>query len=158
MPSRIALRTTDSVVKEIETVDAEIRRRAYALSHQRAHQGEGPADDWLQAERDVTWRPAIELSRHGARFIVTAAVAGVEPGQLDIALTSEDLLLQADVQHRHARGGDDVHLCEFHHGRLFRSVHFPEQIQPDKARVVLKNGLLRLTVPLAGKRPPAGRA
>jgi HSP20 family molecular chaperone IbpA len=42
-----------------------------------------------------------------------------------------------------------VHLCEFSHGHLFRSVHFPRRIDPAKATADYRNGMLRITAPIA---------
>jgi HSP20 family molecular chaperone IbpA len=42
-----------------------------------------------------------------------------------------------------------VHLCEFSRGKVFRSIHLPEQIDPETAKAEYRNGLLRLTASIA---------
>jgi HSP20 family protein len=46
-----------------------------------------------------------------------------------------------------------VHLCEFERGRLFRSVHLPEPIDPDSVTAECRDGLLRLTAAVAKVAP-----
>jgi HSP20 family molecular chaperone IbpA len=42
-----------------------------------------------------------------------------------------------------------VHLCEFSRGKMFRSVHLPDKIDPETAKAEYRNGLLRLTASIA---------
>jgi len=44
-----------------------------------------------------------------------------------------------------------VQLCEFERGQLFRSIHFPERIDPGQVKADYKDGLLRITAPVATK-------
>ena len=163
MPRGITVRRVETISAEVDAVDNRIRQRAWELS--RANGGSlDPSLDWLRAERDICWRPAVELRRRGDDFVVVAAVAGVEPDEIQVAVTPEDLLVQANVDHTHD-GDGDVHLCEFHRGPLFRTVHFPQPIEPDQMKVDLRNGLLRITAPVAGSakaapapKPRANRA
>lgn len=148
MPRAIRVRTADSITPEIDAFHHQVRQRAYELSC--ANGSHDPSDNWLRAERDLSWRPAVELRRKDDEFVVIAAVAGLEPEQVEVAVTPTDVLVQGETGHLHTGDDGEVHLCEFHRGRLFRSVHFPQPIEPDLAKVELKNGLLRITAPLAG--------
>lgn len=154
MPRGITIRPTDSISTEINALDEQVRQRAYELS--RADGGSHDASaNWLRAEQDVSWRPAVELRRKHNTFVVLAALAGLEPDQVEIAVSPRDLIVQSDITHRHSGDEGEVHVCEFHRGRLFRAVHFPEAIAPDQTKAEMKNGLLRITAPLAGAEPAA---
>ncbi|MDE3154610.1 MAG: Hsp20/alpha crystallin family protein [Acidobacteriota bacterium] len=148
MPGTIRLHEAASITEDIEALDRQIRERAWELSRRANRRSDGPAADWLEAERDVMWRPAVELKQEGRAFVLTAAIAGVAPEQVDLTLTPTDLLLRADLEHHHAAGDGSVHVCEFHRGRLFRAIRFPSPIQPARARASMKNGLLTVTVPM----------
>ena len=82
-----------------------------------------------------------------------AAVAGLEPRQIDVRVASNDVLISAEVHHHHEHTAD-VLLCEFNAGPLFRSYHFDRPIDPERATADYKNGLLRITAPLAPSRTP----
>jgi HSP20 family molecular chaperone IbpA len=143
------VRTVDSLIDEINAMHSAITDRAY----ERFCTGgwaEGRAlDDWLAAERETTWRPPVELGEHDGEYVLKAAVAGVDPKQLEVCVSADDVLIRGKNEHRHDERGQVVHLCEFDPGRLFRSVHFPQPVDPDRTQANLKNGLLIITAPKA---------
>jgi HSP20 family protein len=100
----------------------------------------------------LVWRRAVEVRRKDSRFEVLAAVAGVEPKDLDVRVTPEAVLTKADGDHKHAAQSGEVHLCEFSKGNGFRSIQLPERIDPETAKVAYHNGWLRLTVSLGKLR------
>jgi HSP20 family molecular chaperone IbpA len=131
----IALRKAETVLREIEQLHDTISRRAYELFRRRGDLWAGPLADWLSAERQLVWKPA--------------ATAGVEAKDLDVQITAEDVLIKANIGHKHMPEEGTVQLCEFNGGQLFRCIHFPEKIDPDSATAEYRNGMLRLTASIA---------
>ena len=43
----------------------------------------------------------------------------------------------------------EVHTSEFQSGSLFRSIHFPKKVDPNKVKAEIKNGLLTVVAPIA---------
>jgi HSP20 family molecular chaperone IbpA len=150
---QVELKKKDSILEELNRLHEIISQRAYDLF--RNHKGffAGPLDDWLNAEREVVWRPAVELKQKDGEIELVAAVAGVEPKDLDVQVTPEDILITGASEHRHESKEVTVHLCEFEAGRLFRSVHLPDKIDPDSAKAEYRNGMLRLTAAVAKAAP-----
>jgi HSP20 family protein len=146
---QIALKKADSVLDELERLHDDISKRAYDLF--RDHEGffTRPLDDWLRAERELVWRPAVELRQKDGEMELLAAIAGVEPNDIDLQVTPEDILIRASTEHRHESTEGTVHLCEFESGRLFRSVHLPQPIDPDSVKAEYRHGLLRVTAAVA---------
>ena len=146
---QIELKKTDSIVGDLNRLHDEISRQAYDLF--RHHEGflTSALEDWLRAERDLVWQPAIELRQTDGQFELEAAVAGVDPRDLNVQVAPEDILITARGEHHHEAKRGTVHVCEFAAGRLFRSVHLPERIDPDSVKAELRNGLLRLTAAVA---------
>ena len=145
----ITLRKTESIFNELEHLHDAINRRAYELFRRRGDLWESPLADWLNAERQLVWKPAIELRRKDNEFEVLAATAGVEAKDLDVEVTPEDVLIKANISHKHTPEEGAVERCEFKSGQLFRSIHFPETIDPDSATAEYRNGMLRLTASIA---------
>ena len=148
----IDIRRTDSIRNEFDRLHQAISQRAYEWFRHRDSWSGAPLIDWLSAEHELVWQPPVELRQKDRQLELLAAVAGVEPKDLDVQVTSEDVLIKADVDHQHAADSGAVHLCEFSKGRLFRSIHFPEKIDPDSVKVEYHNGLLRLTAAIAKSR------
>jgi HSP20 family protein len=105
--------------------------------------------DWLQAERELVWKPPIELAEKNNEFCLEIAAAGVDPREIDIEVTPEDILIKANIQHEHGEQKGEVYACEFARGNLFRSIHLPRKIDADKVKAEFKNGLLTLRAPVA---------
>ena len=149
----LQLKKRDSILDEITRLQSDISRRAYDFFC--AHQGlfPGPVADWFRAERELVWSPAIELRQMDGAFELEASIAGVEPKDLDVQVTPQDILIKGNTQHQHETKDGTVHVCEFQSGQLFRSIHLPEPIDPDSVKAEHKNGLLRLTAKIAKVAP-----
>ena len=146
---KIRFRTVDSVLDEIEAMQRRIATRAQEIFRQRGGALGHAIEDWLKAERETVWRPALEVRRTADAFVIEAAVAGLDAKQLDVRVTPTELLLTADVHHSDRGQDGQVVLCEFVKGPLFRSYTFPAPIDPAQVSAEYRNGLLRVTAPLA---------
>jgi HSP20 family protein len=146
---KIRFRTVDSVLDEIDVIQRRIGERAQKIFRERGGALGHAVEDWLKAERETIWRPALEVRRTKDAFVVEAAIAGLDPKQVDVRVTPTELLLAADVHHSDREQDGDVVLCEFVNGPLFRSYTFPESIDPARVSAEYRNGLLRVTAPLA---------
>ncbi len=151
--NEIALRKTDTIWDDLDRLHRQISQRAYALFRDRGAFVGGALNDWLNAERELVWKPEVELRQKDGQFELLAATPGVEPKDLVVELTPEALLIKADVSHGHAAEDGSVQLCEFVAGKLFRSVIFPEPVDPGSVKAEYRNGMLRLTVAIAKVAP-----
>jgi len=97
------------------------------------------------------WQPSIELEEKDDEFRLQVAVPGVDPKDIDIEVTPEDILVKADVYHEHKEKKGELYACEFASGNLFRSIHLPKKIDADKVKAEFKNGMLRLKAPIAAE-------
>lgn len=150
----VVLRKAETILDELERLHTSISRRAYDLFRTRGGVGiGGSVADWLTAERQLIWKPVIELRQKGTQFEVLAATPGVEAKDLNVQITPDDMLIKADVHHEHVPEEGAVQLCEFTDGQLFRSVHFPERVDPNSAAAEYQNGMLRVTATIAAPAP-----
>jgi HSP20 family protein len=145
---KVRCRKVQSVLEEIDVVHQRIAARAQRLFHERGGAVGRAIEDWLIAERETVWRPALEVRRTGDAFVIEAAVAGLDAKQIDLQVTPTELVLAADVHHTDGKAGDVV-LCEFVKGPLFRSFTFPAPVDPARVAADYRTGLLRITAPLA---------
>lgn len=144
----VALKKTDSIRDEVEQLHEAVSRRAYELFRE-GGDGSGAIGDWLTAESELVSRPAVELRQRENQFEVLAALAGVEPKDLDVQVAPDGLVIKAEVSHEHTADEGTVHLREFNRRKVWRSLHFPQTIDPTSAKVEYRNGLLRLTAAIA---------
>ena len=145
----VAVQKAESFWDQLQKLEDRIMRRAYDI-----FQGNGSVfgqdlDNWLAAERELIWKPAIELSEKNNQFEVKVAVAGVDPKDLKVEVTSEDLLVKGETRTEKKQEKGEVHTSEFQSGSLFRSIRFPKKVDPGKVKAQIKNGLLSIVAPIA---------
>jgi len=145
----IEVKKVPTIFEELDRLHQDISRRAYDLFRNSGTAWGGALADWLNAERELIWKPAAELRQTDREFEVRMALSGVDPKDLDVQITPEDLLIKSEGEHEHKPEAGTVHLCEFASGRIFRSIHFPETVDPESAKAEYKNGMLRVTAAIA---------
>ena len=151
MDEILPIKRTESIFDEMERMQDRIMRRAYEIFSSNGGIFGRDTEDWLQAERELVWKPAVELEEKDDEFRLQLAAPGVDPKDIDIEVTPEDILVKADLHHEHKEKKGDVYVCEFASGNLFRSIHLPKKIDPDKVKAEFKNGLLSLKAPVAAE-------
>ena len=149
MTETASIRKISSIAEEVNQMQDRITRRAYDLFEQDGRVFGRDLDHWLQAERELLWKPALELREADGEFVLEVAVFGVDPKDIEIEVTPEDIVLKADIRHEHEEKKGSVHICEFQSGRMFRAIHLPRRINPDKVKTEMKNGLLNLKAKIA---------
>jgi HSP20 family protein len=150
--TNIHARRTDTIIDELRQLNEAISRRAHEFFRNHTH-GDALAD-WLTAERELVWKPAVELRQKNGHFEVLAAVAGVDAKDLDVQATPDDILIKAAVDHKHESKEGTVQICEFERGNLFRSIHLPEKIDPASVKAEYRDGMLHLTAAIAKAAAP----
>src|SRR5262249_4276175 len=97
----VSLKKADSIHDELSRLHEVISHRAYDLFNNHKDSLSDGVDDWLHAEREVVWRPAVELRQTDGQIEIKAAVAGMEPKDLDVQVTPEDILITGATEHHH---------------------------------------------------------
>ena len=146
---KVRCRTVDSVLAEVEGVQRHIAQRAQEIFRARGGAVGHAVEDWIKAERETIWRPALEVRRTRDAFVVEAAIAGIDPKQLDLQVTPTELVLGAPLHHSNREQEGAVVLCEFANGPLFRRYKFADPVDPARVAAQYQTGMLRVTAPLA---------
>ena len=111
-----------------------IARRAYDLFLSRGGSSGDPWADWFAAEREIVRRPAVDVLEKDGSLTVSASLAGVNPHEVQVDISSQDVVIKAQAHHWHSERDGRVHQCEFKSGRIFRSVHLPRPVDAARAR------------------------
>jgi HSP20 family protein len=149
MATTLPIKKNESIFDEMNKLHDRIMKRAYELFDGNGHVFGKDIDNWLQAEQELVWKPAIELTEKEKEIRLRIATPGIDPKDIDIEVTPEDILVKAETRHEHKEEKDQVHTCEFTSANLFRSIHLPKKIDPDTVKAECKNGVLLLTAEIA---------
>jgi HSP20 family molecular chaperone IbpA len=140
----VVLDNSAPIVAETEAIQRRIRQRAFELSQTR------PADahelyDWIAAESEVISVPPVELVERDGTFDVKFAVAGVNPDDVNVMVTSDQILLKSQFAHEHGSNIGTVHFCDFKSATVFRSVNLPKPIDVKTVKVDFEEGVIHVT-------------
>ena len=148
--TELAVRRTDSILDEVSQHFEMIRQRAFELFRSRGSSWAGELDDWLNAEKEISFEPAIELRWANGSFEIDANLPGIDPKNLDVQVTAEDVLIKARREETApakaeaaTAGRPDGSSPQF-----FGSVHLPALINPDGVKADYRAGVLHLTAPI----------
>jgi len=134
---------------EMKALADTIREKAFSLSQRRGGGNGSEVDDWLRAEREVIWSPAVELMENDRDFRARIALPGFNEKDLKVTAAPETLIVEAEKTHTHEGKNGGVLLCEFSDKRLFRRLELPTPINVDKVTANLDRGILLVNAPKA---------
>jgi HSP20 family molecular chaperone IbpA len=129
----VSIRTASTILDEIEKVYDDITRKAYERFLERRDTYTLDIEDWLAAEKQVLWKPDVQITEKQGLFIVRVALGPVDPATVDVLVTSDDVLVQTNDSSRPPR--------------VFRAIHFPSPINPLQLYGTYLKGTLMLIAP-----------
>lgn len=150
---RVRVRKADSLLHELDVLQHRVASRAHEFFEHRGGAVGLALEDWIHAEREVAWRPPVEVLERDGEIVVAFAVPGVDPADLDVLVSDDDVVVTATGRHEHPEGAV-VHTCEFPVAEPARKVALPVRIVSASARADCQHGMLRVT---AARAPETSR-
>ncbi len=148
----LPVKKTDSIFDDLQKMHERVMRRAHELFEGRGKFLGKDLDDWLQAERELLWKPSIELREKDHEFLLDIAVPGMDAKDLNIEVTPEDLVVKAEIRRENKEDKGKVHTSELESGSLFRAIRFPKKVDSEKVTAEFKNGMLTVKAPIAAEQ------
>ena len=102
---------------------------------------------------------ALDVKEQADAFVITAALPGVKPEDVDISVLGETLRIQAQMkEERETKEGGESNsrwlVRERRYGTVQRTVTLPTQVKADQAKAAFEHGILTLTLPKAEEAKP----
>jgi HSP20 family protein len=100
------------------------------------------------------WSPLADVYETSEAYVVQAELPGVGEDEVELLIEADGLLLKG---HRRPAGSgrpDCFHRMERSYGPFNRRFDFPEDVEPARAVVQFRDGLLRVEVPKVRPRSP----
>jgi HSP20 family protein len=108
--------------------------------------------DDLWADGEPEGQLTIDLYQTADDIIVESAIAGVDPGNIDVNVTSDSISIRGNRKREKAVRDEDYIYQECYWGKFGRSVILPQEVDPEGADVKFKNGILTVTLPKLNKK------
>lgn len=149
---KTAIVEPERLLEKTEQIAREIESKAFDLFRARNGEVGSETDDWFSAEKEILrWVP-VEVRETDDKVIVTAAVPGFRPEQIQVGVCDKQLILSGETESSEARKEGNLILQEWKGDRFFRQLTLPASIEEDGVKVALNNGMLELMLPKATEK------
>jgi HSP20 family protein len=108
----------------------------------------GPGPEPLAGECS----PPVDVYETDEAIEIGVDLPGVDADAVRVVVKANAVLIAGEKTSRHVRGDSSFHLVERGFGRFARSVRLSAPCDGSKARAILDNGELRVTLPKIGDR------
>ena len=92
---------------------------------------------------------AVDVYETASALVVKAALPGVKPDEVDIAIDGDTLTITGELKADEESVDRQYHRRELHVGSFERALRLPDRFQAEKTDAVFENGILTLTIPKA---------
>lgn len=98
--------------------------------------------------------PAIDMWETPEEVIVSAALPGIAPEDVEISLTGQTLTLRGELTADEEVTRDQYVIQERRYGTFHRQLTLPVRVDGEGAQATFENGVLRLRIPKAPEVKP----
>jgi HSP20 family protein len=103
--------------------------------------------DDLGFEEPANFCMAMDVVENPDGFVVTADVAGIDPENIEITYTDNNLTIKGELLEEKAEQEGRYHLRERRHGAFSRTLSMPGAVDVSKIDAETKNGVLKIHLP-----------
>lgn len=100
-----------------------------------------------------TFIPTTDIYETGDALVLMMEMPGVAPNAIDVKLDRRTLSITGCLEGMTAPEGFSLAYAEYRDGNYERSFTLSEDIDADRIRASMKDGLLKLVLPKAGPQP-----
>lgn len=109
---------------------------------------------WRTTSAGETVTPPIDVHETPDELVLTAALPGIKPEDVEITLTGQNLTLRGEFKADEEVKNDQYLYRERRFGSFSRSLQLPVRVEGDRAQATFEHGILTLRVPKADEVKP----
>lgn len=91
--------------------------------------------------------PSIDYLRKGDNLVVRAELPGIDPKDVDIAVTGNQLRIRGERKAEKTVNEEDYFMHEIGCGAFERTMTLPEGVNTEQVHAAYRNGVLEITMP-----------
>ena len=107
---------------------------------------------WGDGGTRHSWSPAIDVHQSNGNLVVLADLPGLKREELKVELIDDALIIEGERKREHRDEHEGLLRRERSYGRFYRSWSLPQGAKADQAKAELKDGLLRVSIPVPDTR------
>ena len=91
--------------------------------------------------------PSVDVIDRDDAVIVKAELPGVDKKDIDVSVTSNTVTIKGSTSHEEKEEKGDYYRCEISRGSYSRTLSLPAEVDEEKTKARIKDGILELTLP-----------
>lgn len=107
--------------------------------------------DWLEEAEGEEGQLTIDVYQTDADIVVKSTIAGVNPEDIDVSITNDMVTIRGKRVKDERVEAENYYYQELYWGAFSRSVILPVEVDADKAKASIKNGILTIKLPKSEK-------
>jgi len=131
---------TDDIKETFETIG----RRAFDIFERKGRAWGHALTDWLEAEAEFLHPIRLELSESDQNYRIRAEVPGFSAGELDVRVEPQRVTITGKHEAAEERQVMKRIYSEWSSNRILRTIELPAEVNAEKAKATLKDGILEL--------------
>jgi HSP20 family protein len=109
---------------------------------------------WRTINGTESTAPAIDVHETADELVLTAALPGIKPDDVEITMTGQTLAIRGESKADEEVSRDQYLYRERRYGTFSRSIQLPMRVQGDRAEATFTDGVLTLRIPKAEEVKP----
>jgi HSP20 family protein len=144
--NQIAVWSPDEYAREMDRVFSDFERRL-GRSFLSPVGGSWLFPSWRSFGLPETRRPFADMIDAGNEYRVRAEVPGIPKEKLNISVTPREIKIEGEAETNIDEKKEGFVHRERTYSKVKRDLMFPEEVIPDKADAIVKDGVLEVRVP-----------
>ncbi len=107
--------------------------------------------DWLEETEGEEGQLTIDVYQNPSNIVIKSTIAGVSPENIDISITNDMVTIRGKRTKGERIEAENYYYQELYWGAFSRSVILPVEVEADKAKAGIKNGILTIKLPKSEK-------
>jgi HSP20 family protein len=107
--------------------------------------------DWLEEAEGEEGQLTIDVYQTDSDIVIKSTIAGVNPEDIDISIANDMVTIRGKRAEDEKIEAENYYYQELYWGAFSRSVILPIEVDTDKAKASIKNGILTIKLPKSEK-------
>jgi HSP20 family protein len=108
----------------------------------------------VKPAESIGWTPACDVFEDVDEVVIRAALAGVDPKDVEIRVENGVLTLKGERKVEKEEQKDNYHRVEMAYGHFTRAFALPTSVDPEKVHAESKHGVLAVHLPKRSEAKP----
>jgi len=106
---------------------------------------------WLEEADAEEGQLTIDVYQTDQEIIIKSTIAGVKPEDIDISINNDMVTIRGKRTKDEQVTTENYYYQELYWGTFSRSIILPVEVDPDKTKATIKNGILTIKLPKSEK-------